>query len=128
MRRVILHLLAGVILCCLGLLLSLPVPTPEVPSAFEVSGEDGGVNAPVPDGTYPLTPAEEVQETHKHPVNASLLTMLLLAIASFGVSVLWLHIAKARMREAICSWGVEEDRAWLAKAPEGMSFLGVFRL
>ena len=76
-----------------------------------------------------LTPAEELQETDKRPVNASLLTMLVLvAIASFGASILWLLTIKARRRGAICSWGVVEDGRWLTTASEVPSFLGVFRL
>jgi hypothetical protein len=41
----------------------------------------------LPDGSYPLMPAEEAQETDSPPVNAYLLTMLTLA-CSFGASVL----------------------------------------
>jgi hypothetical protein len=119
------------VLCCLGLLISLPasaasddVPS-SVPSASASANEDGGPNAPAPDGNYPLTLAEEPQPTERHPVNASLLTMLVLSL-SFGVSVLWMA-TNDRRRAASCLWGVE-DRPWLAVAYEGPSFLGVFRL
>jgi hypothetical protein len=122
-------------LCCLGLFLSLSATTSDVsgvPSALagaKAGHVDRGANAPapVPDRRYPLTPAEELQETDKGPVNANLLTMLLLAITSFGASLLWLLTTNARRRGAICSWGVE-DRAWLAVAHEGPSFLGVFQV
>jgi hypothetical protein len=130
MRGLILLLLAGVMLCCLGFLLSLPATAPESPAAFagtDAAQElDGGANAPLPDGSYPITPAEELRETDKHPVNASLLSMLLLTL-SFGASVLWMLTNDRRRREATCLWGVD-DRPLLAVAYEGSSFLGVFRL
>jgi hypothetical protein len=130
MRGLILLLLAGVRLCCLGFLLSLPASAPESPAAFagtDAAQEvDGGANAPLPDGSYPITPAEEVKQADKHPVNASLLSMLLLSL-SFGASVLWMLTTDRRRRRATCLWGVD-DRRWLAVAYEGSSFLGVFLL
>jgi hypothetical protein len=128
MRRVVLLLLTGIMLCCLGILLSLPATAPDAPSAFagaDAGQVDGGANALSPDGSYPLTPAEEVQETERYPVNASLLTMLVLSLF-FGASVLWMP-KNDRRRGASCLWGVE-DRRWFAVAYEGPSFLGVFRL
>ena len=123
-------LLAGVVLCCLGIFLALPAIAsyvPGVPSAL--AGADGGANTPVspPDGTYSLTPAEEAKETQRYPVNAYLLTMILLVVASFGESVLWLLMTNARRQEAICYWSFD-DCPWLATAPGGPAFLGVFRL
>ena len=128
MRGLVLLLLAGVMLCCLGILLSLPASAPELTSAFAGAGAaqvDGGANAPPPDGSYPITPVEEVRETDRHPVNASLLTMLLLTL-SFCTSALWMA-TNERRRGASCFWGVD-DRPWLAVAHEGASVLGVFRL
>jgi hypothetical protein len=126
--------LAGIIvLCSLGLLISLPssaasdvVPSSSVPSASASANEDGGPNAPAPEGNYPLTLAEGVHKTQRHPVNASLLTMLVLA-SSFGASVLWMATNDRRRRAASRSWGAD-DRRWVAVACEGPSFLGVFRL
>src|SRR5215213_8635897 len=97
-RFVLVLLLAGIVLCCLVVLLSLPLTAPDVsdvpgvPSALagaNVGHVDGGAgaSAPLPNGSYPLTPAEEVQETDRQPANAYLLTMLLLA-CFFGASVL----------------------------------------
>ena len=130
MRELILLLLAGVMLCCLGFLLSLPATAPESPAAFagtDATQElDGGADAPLPDGSYPITPAEELRETDKHPVNASLLSMLLLSL-SFGASVLWMLTNDRRRRAGSCCWGVE-DRRWWGVAYEGSSFLGVFLL
>ena len=115
-------------LCCLGLLLSLPATTAsDVPSSFARAQEDGGANAPLPDVTYPLTPAEEVHKTDKGPVKAYFLTMLVLAVASFGASGGWLLMTNARRLGAMYCW-VANDRSWLATAHEGPSLLGVFRL
>ncbi len=132
MRRTILLLSAGVMLSCLGIFLSLPQTTasevPEVPAA--AAGEDGGSNAPPPEESYSLRAAGERQKKDELPVNASLLTMLVLAIAPFGGSVLRLLATNARRQGAIRSWALEGgDRRWLAAAREGpSSFLGVFRL
>jgi hypothetical protein len=131
MNRFVLLLLAGVMLCCLGVLLSLPLTAPHVSSALggtNVEHVDRAANAPapLPGGSYPLMPAEEAQETDRHPVNASLLTMLVLA-CSFGSSVLRMLLTNARRRGAICSWS-GDDRGWLAVVHEEPSFLRVFRL
>ena len=125
-------------LCCLGVLLSLPLSAPEVSDVPGVSSALAGANvghvhrgadapAPLPNGSYPLTPAEEVQQTDRHPVNAYFLTMLVLAVASFGASGGWLLMTNARRLGAMYCW-VANDRSWLAAAHEGPSFLGVFRL
>jgi hypothetical protein len=81
----------------------------------------------VPDGSYLLMPAEELQETDALPVNASVLTMLLLALAYFEACVGWLLTTNARRLGVVCRSPVE-DRWRLAVAPEGPSLLGVFRL
>jgi hypothetical protein len=129
MRGFVLLLLAGVMLCWLGILLSLPATAPQLPSAFagtDAAQEvDGGANAPLQDGSYPITPAEEVREPDGHPANASLLTMLVLSL-SFGASVLCMA-TNDRRRAASYFWGVDDSR-WLVVAYEGPSFLGVFRL
>jgi hypothetical protein len=128
----LLLLLAGVMLCCLGVfLLSLPLSAPHVSSALagaNVEHVDRAANAPapLPDGSYPLTLAEEAQETDSPPVNAYLLTMLMLA-CSFGSSVLRMLLTNARRQGAICSW-CGDDLRWLAVAHEEPSVLGVFRL
>jgi hypothetical protein len=121
----------GVMLACLGVVLSLPATGSEVPSAL--TGADGGRvvanwgNAPQqPDDSHPLMPSEEVRETDKAPVNAYLMTMLMLA-CSLGASVLRMLLTNARRQGAICSW-IGDDRWWLAVAHEDPSFLGVFRL
>jgi hypothetical protein len=138
-RFVLLLLLAGIMLCCFGVLLSLAVTAPDVPDVpgvpsalvgANVGHVDRGVgvsSTPLPEASYPLTPAWEAQETDRHPVNAYLLTMLLL-VCSFGASVLRMLLTNARKQGAICFWS-GDDRLWLAVAYYGEpSFLGVFRL
>ncbi len=130
-RFVLLLVLAGVMLCCLGVLLSLPLSAPHLSSALagaNVELVDRGANAPAPleDGSYPLMPAEEAQETDSPSVNAYLLTMLMLA-CSLGASVSRMLLTNARRQGATCSWS-GDDRPWLAVAYEDPSFLGVFRL
>ena len=128
----VLLLLAGVMLCCLGvLLLSLPLSAPHVSSALagaNVEHMDRGANAPAPlgDASYPLMPAEEAQETDRPPVNAYLLTVLVL-VCSFGASVLKMLLTNARRQGAICSRS-GDDRRWVTVAYEDPSLLGVFRL
>ena len=137
-RFVLILLFAGIMLCCLGVLLFLAVSAPDVsevpgvPSALaraNVGHVDRGVeaSAPLPDRSYPLTSAVEAKETDTDPVNAYLLTMLLLA-CSFGASVLRMLLTNARKQGATCFWS-GDDGLWLAVAYYGEpSFLGVFRL
>jgi hypothetical protein len=132
MNRLVLLLLAGVMLCCFGVFsISLPHTAPHVSTALagaNVEHVDRAANAPapLPDGSYPLTPAEEVQEADRHPVNAYLLTMQVLA-CSFGTSVLMVALTNSWRQGAICSW-MGDDRGWLAVTHDERSLLGVFRL
>ena len=119
-------------LCCLGIFLSLPSTTSEAPSALggvNVGHMDRAANAPapLPDGSYPLATVEDLQETDKLPVNASLLTMLLLALVYIGACVGWLLMTNAR-RHGVIYCSLVDDRSLLAVAPVGPSLLGVFRL
>jgi hypothetical protein len=130
-RFVLLLVSAGVVLCCLVVLLSSSVSAPEAPSVLagaNMGHMDRGADAPapLPDASYPLTPAEAAQQTDKHPVNAYLLTMLLLACTS-GASVLRVLLTNARRQGPTCTWS-GDDRPWLTAAHEAPSFLGVFRL
>ncbi len=128
-QGVLLFLLAGVMLSCLGIFLSLPQTTASEAPYAPVWADEGS-NAPSPEGSYPLSATEERNnKKDKLPVNASMLTLVVLAIASsFGASVLWLLTMNARKHRARCALGVEEERPWLAAAHEGPSYLGVFRL
>jgi hypothetical protein len=118
------------LLMCLGVfLLPLRAAGSEVPSALAMANlprfdlETNG-NAPPLDGIYVVAFGEEVEETDKYPLNAELLTMLLLT-ASFGLSVGWL-LRNAQRQGALCSLAVVG--ASFATACEDLPFLGVFRL
>src|SRR5215218_1606523 len=120
-------LLLGVMFCCLGNLLPLPATatTSSLPDVAEVPsalvGADNGAGhvyrgptdatVPVPEvSEFLLPPAEEVREKEKLPVSAFVLTMLVLAMASFGAgSASWLLATNARRRGPGCSWGVDDD-------------------
>jgi hypothetical protein len=134
MRWGVLSLLAGVTLCCLAILLSLLATTvSEAP--FAAAGADVDLVyreafSPLAEyQSHPLVLADDDGDTDERPVNASVLTMLVLASASFDVSILWLATTTAPRRGAIRpSWGAEGDRRWSAGAHDGLSFLGVFLL
>jgi hypothetical protein len=129
MRRAILLLMAGVMFSYLGIFLYLPQTTAsEVPTA--PAGENGGSNAPQREESYTLRAAGERQKKDELPVNASLLTKLVLMISSFGGSILWLLATNACRQVAISFWDLEGGgRRWLAAIREGpSSMLGVFRL
>jgi hypothetical protein len=117
-------------LLCLGVfVLPLPATVSEVPSALAMANlprfdlETNGNGYPL-DGTYLVAPAEEAKDAEKSPLNAELLTMLLLAV-SFGLSVGWL-LRNAQRQGAFCSFAVVGHS--LASACEDLPFLGVFRL
>jgi hypothetical protein len=134
MRRGFLSLWAAVTLFCLAILLSLLATTlSEVPfgaAGADVGQVDGEALAPLAEyQSQPLVLAEEAGDTDERPVNASVLTMLVVAGACSGVSILWLATTSALRRGAIRpSWGAEGDLRWSAGADDGLSFLGVFRL
>ena len=134
MRRGVLSLLAGVTLFCLGILLSLLATTaseaPFAAAGVDVGHVDGEALAPLTEyQSHPLVLAEEAGDTDERPVNASVLTMLVVGGACSGVSILWLATTSAWRRGAIRpSWGAEKDRRWSAGSHDGLSFLGVFLL
>jgi hypothetical protein len=131
-RFIILLLLAGVMFCCLGVLLSLFLPLAgsgsEGPYALGMANEAHG-NAPLLDGNYLVTPAQEPEKVDNSPVNAGLLRMLLLVASFLGASVGWL-LSNAQGQRAscfLCSLGVVGEV--LGRAREDYSpFLGVFRM
>ena len=143
-RGILFLLLAGIVFCCLaGTLLPLPATASSRPGVAEVPsgpvGADHGAghvyrgvadaSVPVPDVSYALLPpAEEVRETEKLPVNALVLTMLALAIASFGAGAFWLPATNARVRGSGRRWSVGDDRRRLAAVCGGPCYLGVFLL
>ena len=118
------------VLLCLGVFLSLAAGQSEVPSAFGVANvapmhQGANGNAPPLDGTYLFAPAEETEDTGKRPVNADLLTMLLLAASYLGANLGWLLTQTQRQRVVIRFLVVRPSLASAGKAPPS---LGVFRL
>ena len=125
----------AVLLLCLGVcltLLSLPaIGSQEDPSALGMANvltvdQGASGNAPPLDGShYPFALAEEADED---PVNAGLLTMLLLAASFFGASVGWL-LTNAQGQGALCFSSVGVVGEVLGRTREEyLPFLGVFRL
>ncbi len=124
----------AILLLCLGFsltLLSLPARGSQDTSTLgraNVPSLDQAVrvNSPPLEGSYyPFALAEEAEE---EPVNAGLLTILLLVAFFFGASVVGWLLPKAQGQGALCfsSFGVGEV---LGRAREDyLPFLGVFRL
>jgi hypothetical protein len=75
-------------------------------------------------GSYLAVPAEETENDDKGPINAGLLTALLLALF-FGMAAGWL-LANGRSRKACCSSGVAPRLSLVPR--QGSPSLGVFRL
>ena len=123
----------AVLLLCLGVcltLLSLPARGSQDPSALGMANvlpvdQLANLNAPPLDGTYSPFALAEADED---PVNAGLLTMLLLAASFLGASVRWL-LTNAQGQGALCFSSVGVVGEVLGSAREDyLPFLGVFRL
>jgi len=79
------------------------------------------------DEGYLAAAQEEAWEADKDPVNAELLTMLVLGVFSFfGLSFGWL-LATSQKQGALCS-SLDVVSPSLASACEDLPFLGVLRL
>jgi hypothetical protein len=76
-------------------------------------------------GSYLAVPGEEAQDSARGPVNAGLLTALLLAFC-FGAMIGWL-LANDRGQEALRSSGIT-GRPSFVTTRKDRPFLGVFRL
>jgi hypothetical protein len=122
-----------VLLLCLAFsltLLSLPARGSQDPSALgmaNVLSVDPAVrvNAPPLDGIYyPFALAEEADTD---PVNAGLLTMLLLAASFLGASVGWL-LPNAQGQGALCFSCLGVGEVLGSAREDSLPFLGVFRL
>jgi hypothetical protein len=115
-------LVAAVVVCIGAFLCFLPTQL-DVSTAFTPADSpplDRGA-----DEGY-LAVAQAAWEADKDPVNADLLTKLVLAAFSFfGLSVGWL-LTNSQRQGALCFLGIVGPS--LASACEGPPFLGVFRL
>jgi hypothetical protein len=122
-------LLPIVILLCVGAFLSL-FPTGLDVFAALSEAHSSHVNQGTNLESHPLeggslaVPVEE--DVDKHPVDADLLTALLLLAVSFGAAVVWL-LTNGRGQGACRSLGTDRHR-WFVSALDDRSFLGVFRL
>ena len=115
-------------LLCLGLfLLPFSASGAEVPSGLDMANlprvdqASNGNGYPL-DGPYLVGPVEE-ENAEKHPLNAELLTMLLLTV-SFGATVGWL-LRTPQGQEALCTLAVVPPPV---AACEDLPLLAVFRL
>ena len=119
-------------LLCTGTFLSLLPTGPKVPAVLtkahssQVSQETNRDQPPL-EGSYLAVPPEETEEVDKQPVNADLLSTLLLLALSFGATGVWLLIINGRGQGALRSLGIDRRR-WLLSALEARPFWGVFRL
>jgi len=125
-------LLAIVSLLCIGTFLSL-LPTGLKVPAVLTKAHSSYVNQATNGDWHPLEGSylaalapEETEEVDKHPVNADLLSTLLLLALSFGASVVWL-LTNGRGQGALRSLGTYRRR-WFLSALEARLFWGVFRL
>ena len=122
-------LLPIVILLCVGAFLSL-FPTGLDVFAALSEAHSSHVNQGTNLESHPLeggslaVPVEE--DVDKHPVDADLLTALLLLALSFWATVVWL-LTNDRGRGAVRSLGIDRRR-WLHSFLEARPLLGVFRL
>ncbi len=118
-------------LLCFNVVFLLPFPATvsEAPSGLAMTNLPRGDqttngNGNPLNGTYVVGPVEEVEGADKDPLNAELLTMLLLAV-SFGAAVGWL-LTNAQGQVALCCSAVIGSP--LATARDHLLSLGVFRL
>jgi hypothetical protein len=101
----------------------------EVPSALAMANlpsldQATNGNGQLLDGTYLVALGEQAEDGEKSPLNAELLTMLLLTLY-FELSVGWL-LRNAQRQGALCSLAFVGPS--LATTCEDLPFLGVFRL
>jgi hypothetical protein len=117
--------LAAAVLLCVAALFSWPAPEVQ---AIQTTADSyqivHGVNGHPLNASYLAGPAEEAEAGAKAPVNADLLTALLLTF-SFGASTGWLLVS-GRERGAFCSSGGARRSSFVAC--EDPPSLGVFRL
>jgi hypothetical protein len=126
-------LLPIVILLCVGAFLSLFPTGLDVSAALTTKAHSSHLNQGTNVESHPLeggslaVRGEEAEEVDKHPVNASLLSALLLLAVCFGASSIVWVLTNALGHGACRSLGIDRYR-WFVRALEDRSFLGVFRL
>jgi hypothetical protein len=113
-------LLVAAVLLCIGAFLYM-LPT-ELDVSIVLTQTDSLPLDQGADEGYLAVSQQEAEETDKNPLNADLLTMLVLAVSSFFG---WL-LTNTHRQGALCSLGVVGPS--LASACKDLPFLGVFRL
>ena len=117
--------LAAVVVVCLGAFLCF-LPTELDVSKASTPADSPPLHRGSEEGYIVFAHEEEAGEADKDPVNADLLTMLLLAVASlFGLSIGGV-LTDSQRQGALCSLGVVGPS--LASACKELPFLGVLRL
>jgi hypothetical protein len=123
-------LVAAALLLCLATLLFWSATGTEVPGTLakaawsQIGKGANGDELPL-NASYLALPVEEAQDSAKGPVNAGLLTALLLAFC-FGAMIGCL-LANGRGQEAFRSSGITGGPSFVTTRKDG-PFLGVFRL
>jgi hypothetical protein len=115
--------LVAAVLLCVGALLTLLPTELDVSTAF-MPADSPPLDRGADEG-YLAVLHEESGEADKNPVNADLLTRLVLGLYFFGSSF-GLLLTNSRRQGTLCSWGVVGDLS--ASACEKLPFLGVLRL
>jgi hypothetical protein len=124
-------LLPIVIVLCVGAFFSVFPTKLDVPAALtkaHSSHVSQGTNLeshPL-EGSYLAVALNEAEDVDKHPMDADLLSALLLLAISFGVTFVWL-LTNGRGHGACRSLGIDRRR-WFVSALEDRFFLEVFRL
>ncbi len=119
------HLLAMGILLCAGACLSLRLTELDVSAALTTPHSHHHLDQGTNEGYLAVAP-EEAQDADGRPVNADLLSALLLAVC-FGATVGWL-LANGRGRRAFRFVSVDHRPSFVTTALADRSFLEVFRL
>ncbi len=117
-------LAAAVLLCTVAYFSWIASDVPAIQTTAHSSQIEHRASGHALTASYPAGPAEEAEDGARGPVNAALLTALLL-VFSFGVSAGW-PLASGRGREAFRSSGVARRSSFVVG--EDPPFLGVFRL
>ena len=115
--------LAASVLLCVGAFLNVLPTELDVSTAF-TPADSAPLDRWADEGYFAVL-HEELGEADKDPVNADLLTMLVLGLSFFGSSFGWV-LTNSRRQRALCSLGVVCDPS--ASACEDLTFLGVLRL
>jgi hypothetical protein len=123
-------LLAAILLLCLAPLLfwsatGAEAPGPHAKADWSQMGQGANGNVLPLNGSYLAVPGEVAQDSGRGPVNAGLLTALLLALC-FGAMIGWL-LANGWGQKAFRSSGITGRPSFMTTR-KNRPFLGVFRL